>query len=248
MLPLSRLPRRAEAPEAPAATFRIGSAIPTLRSVRLLLLSVAVVLLSACSSTPLKHVVLGPDYQVSNVFRLSSGLPQGFRRVALLPLAIDPALEEAPTARQTLEPILLTELLKTKRFDVVRVSPEKLQQWSGRSHWSAEDKLPPDFLTKLNEETGCDGILFAELSRYRPYPPLALGWKLKLVAEPKGLTLWSVDELFDAGEARVVNSARRYENEHLKAGPSTDSPMILASPQRFGQYTLSSLLETLPTP
>jgi hypothetical protein len=203
---------------------------------------------TGCKTAPFNQIVLGPDYPVSNVFRVNGTLPPDLRRVAVLPLLVDPNQTDGAAGQQSLEPVLHTELLKTKRFELVWVSPEQLQQWTGKPLWTAEDKLPQNFLAKLREQTGCDAVLFSQLSRYHPYPPLILGWKLKLVTQNKAEVLWAVDEIFDAGEPLVSNSARRYEHEHQKGGPSTDSPMILASPQRFGHYTVYALLGTLPTP
>ena len=205
-------------------------------------------ILAGCQMAPPHKPIFGPDYQVSNVFHPVDPLPPELRKVAVLPLFVEPAQEDGATAQQSMEPVLRTELLKVKRFDLVWVSSDELRQWTGRKEWSAEDKLPPNLLAKLHEQTGCDAVIFSQISRYRPYPPLILGWKLKLIATKAPQILWAVDEIFDAGEPRVSNSARRYEMEHQKGGPVTDFPMILSSPERFGHYTVHALLATLPVP
>jgi len=122
---------------------------------------------------------------------------------------------------------------------------------------AGDEALPPEFFGRVSEATGCDGILFCQLTRYEPYQPLAVGWKFSLVANPppgpvsaremKDKILWSADEVIDAGEPGVANAARDYYAQHLRnEAPSADASTILSSPVRFGQYTLAALLDTLP--
>jgi hypothetical protein len=205
----------------------------------------SILLLAGCITGPLLHPVIGPDYQVSNVFRASDVLPTSLHRVAVLPLSTTELDPDMVAGQASLESVLQTELLKTKLFELVWVTPDALQRWTGRRSWDSKDALPPDFFPKLREKLACEGVLFCRLSRYHPYPPLVIGWNLKLIEVTQVKTLWAVDEIFDAGEPTVSNSARRYEQQHQKGGPYTDTPMILNSPQRFGHYTAWTVLSTL---
>ena len=60
------------------------------------------------------------------------------------------------------------ELEKTKRFDLVIISPEQLRQSTGQTAWRDEDALPPDFFNRLREACGCDAVFFTQLTRYYP--------------------------------------------------------------------------------
>jgi hypothetical protein len=205
----------------------------------------SLVLLLALTGCYTQKTAVGPVYHPSNVFRLGDTLPSSLRRVAVLPLTG----EEGPDAHagsQTLEPVLHTELLKTGKFELIVVSPDALRQWTGRKLWEAQDKLPADFFGKLHEQTGCDGVLFCRLSRFRAYPPLVIGWNLRLVETAKSETLWAIDDVFDAGEPTVLSAARHFQQQHQKSGPVIDSPFILNSPERFGHYTAWAVLGTLP--
>jgi len=196
---------------------------------------------------PLTDPVLGQGYQPRNVYRHAVELPGELRRLAVLPLtAADPgSIGEA--GRESLEPILRAELGKTRIFELVLVSPEQLQKWTGRPQWTAEEPLPPDFGDRLREAFGCDGVLFSQLTVYRPYGPLAVGWNLKLVDARQPRIWWSADEVFDAGDPPVANSARRYYHRHvLEKSALAESRSILESPRRFAQYTVDALLATLP--
>jgi len=50
--------------------------------------------------------------------------------------------------------------------------------------------LPPDFLDSLQRVYGCDAVLFCELSTFRAYAPLAVGWRMKLVDVRTRQILW----------------------------------------------------------
>ncbi len=218
---------------------------------RLLLALILWLFFSGCAterfSDALSDGVVGPSYQPKNVHRESPVLPAGLRRVAVLPLAR--AREDAllQAGQETLQPVLYEELSRAKAFEVIFVSPSQMKQWTGRTSWKAEEKLPRNFLDAFREKLGCDGVLFCQLTQFQPYQPVMMGWSLKLVESAEGRIWWAVDEVFDGGDQMVVNGARRYYLEHFQTAPSlADSRSILGSPQRFAHYTLGEILATLP--
>lgn len=198
----------------------------------------------------------GPSYQPSNIYRASNTLPPNVRRVAVLPLSTSGNSDAFDAGIETLEPVLHAELEKTKRFEVVYVSGDQLRHWTGRGKWRMDEALPATLFTNICETTGCDAVLFSQLTRYQAYQPPAIGWKFNLIQTPRGnvpgtdiksRTLWSADELLDAGNPTVSNAARSYYMKQIHSGgPAPDASTVLSSPTRFGQYTLSTLLETLP--
>jgi len=210
-------------------------------------LALLLLLLVGCR-TPPALPRLGPRYHPSNIYVASPVLPPDIRRVALLPIAPAIQSEAFQAGIDNYQPLIEGELDKTKRFDVAVVSPALLARLTGQPRWTGEEKLPADFFDKLHDETGCQAVFFAELTRYQPYQPLAVGWKLNLVANAGHKSLWSADEVFDAGNGEVADSARDYEEKDVRyEGPLADPDAILSSPSRFGQYTLHALLVTLPT-
>jgi hypothetical protein len=221
---------------------------------------VAAVLGAGCHVLPpLPSAVqdMGPRYHPSNVYRRTNALPPQIRRVAVLPIVTFGSTPFLKEGRDSLGPLLCAELEKCKRFEVIPVSPDQLTQWTGQPGWSTVDPLPPDFFKRVSDPTGCDAILFCQLTRFQPYQPLAVGWKFCLVAnlspgpvsaqEMKDKILWCAEELLDAGDTSVANAARDYYGQHLhNETPAADPASILTSPTRFGQYTLAALFDTLP--
>jgi hypothetical protein len=214
---------------------------------RLLVSLLVLGLLSGCKTASFSDPVVGAGYEPKNVYRWLNQLPVSVRRVAVLPTTCDTTQSDVQSGRDLLDSVIAEEFGKTRKFEIVTVSPEQLRVWTGRSNWRAEETLPPNLLKLLRQELDCDGVLFSRLTQYRAYPPLAVGLSLKLVEIEKAEFVWAVDEIFDASEPSVVNSARRYQltREQLPAALA-DSRSILNSPSGFGRYAAQSVFQTLP--
>ena len=210
-------------------------------------LAAGLLLCSGCAEQNQLRRSLAKPYHPANLHQSAGTLPLNLRRVAVLPLTTEEKDYAAQTGCTTLEPILIAELRKRALFEVVPVSREQLRAWTGKTGWRQEDTLPEELLIKVQKQTGCDGILFDHLSVYRPYPPLAVGWRMTLIDCAEQVTHWTVDEVFDAGSPSVIKSAQAYFRSQMSQ-PSVelDSTAVLTSPRRFGQYTASAALGPLP--
>lgn len=205
------------------------------------------VLAAGCAEQPRMRRALAQPYRPANMHQTTASLPSYLRRVAVLPLvAGEGTASDAALALGTLEPILLLELRKRAAFDVIPISRDQLRLWTGRTDWRQEEPLPPDFLSRIREQTGAEGLVFAQVAAYRPYPPLAVGWRLALVDTTTGTSHWSVDEVFDAGSVEVIKAAQTYARAQMNQ-PATelDSSAVLSSPSRFGQYAAAAVVATL---
>lgn len=202
---------------------------------------------AGCAENAQLRRTTAPPYRPVNYRLAPGGFPAEFRRVAVLPLTSNPQEPMAGDGVVTLETVFLGELRRRAVFEVVTVTKEELRAWTGQSTWRQEEPLPADFLSRIRQHTGCDGVLFAHLAVYRPYPPLAVGWRLRLVEHAQGRSLWETDEVFDAGSAEVIRAAQVYARQQQNQ-PATDldSLAVLNSPRRFGQYTAAALCALLP--
>ena len=187
-----------------------------------------------------------PEHAPDNFHQATAWLPGDLRRVAVLPVTAVEGEMMTDQVRVGLEQLVPDEVTRTKRFEVVNITPDELRRWTGKSHWTITEALPPDFFTGLRARLGCDAVVFAHLTSYRSYPPLVMGWKLHLVDTREPRTWWACDLVFDAGDRSVAQSALRFAQERQAGRGGTSEPrMILQSPGRFGQYTLAASLGTL---
>ncbi len=208
--------------------------------------AVALLAVAGCVERPRVRRALAPAYQPSNLHRAAPQLPAHLRRVAVLPLTSAEGDAAALSAVPQHESILLVELRKRGVFDVIVVTREQLREWTGRPEWRQDDALPENLLPRLQDQTGADGLLFAHLSAFRAYPPLATGWRLSLVDGATGKACWSVDEVFDAGSVEVIKSAQAYARGQMnQPAIELDSMGVLSSPSRFAQYSAAAVLGTL---
>lgn len=204
------------------------------------------IFLTGCSTKPLRDPIIGPDHQVRNVYRREMLLPVNVRRVAVLPMSHKAGIGDFARGRESLEPVYHNELAKVGRFELVFVEPKQLKEWTGKDRWDAYEELPLPLIHTVEDKTGAQAVLFSHLIEYKAYPPMVIGWRMKLVGDDLQ-AIWAVEEIFDAAEEPVSNSARRYDRGQVKNSSALeDSRSILLSPKRFGQYTLKAVLETLP--
>lgn len=180
-----------------------------------------------------------------NVFSYGRRLPNTVQRVAVMPLVCAQPRADLPEGREALSPVLLGELIRTKRFEVVSAGSESLRVRTGRSEWSGAEALPADFFESLRRSYGCDAVLFSELTVFRAYAPISVGWRFKLVDVRTRQILWSADEVFDAPPPSVAKETLSewcpYYRETAK-----DDWAVRNSPRQLGQYAAAQMFATLP--
>jgi hypothetical protein len=200
-----------------------------------------------------------------NVFVSSPLLPASLRRVVLLPLAHENSPAELSSGCEMLGPVLQAELIKAKKFEVVTASPKAIQNLTGQAAWTGAEVLPADFFGSLQRVYGCDAVLFCQLTAFRAYPPLLIGWRMKLVDVSTQKVIWAADEVYDASDLAVSKRAQEFQKQQegadkpqtffrrvwtwldRRSEPATDEPWtVLNSPRYFGQFSAAKLLQTLP--
>jgi hypothetical protein len=214
----------------------------------------------------LEAVAFGQNAKSQNVFLSSPALPENVRRVLVLPLTCESSRTELLDGCEMLDPILETELVKAKKFEVVPAGSAVLDSLTGQSAWTGGEILPSHFFDSLQRFYGCDAVLFCQLTTFCAYSPLSVGWRLKLVDVHTQKIIWAVDEAFDAGDPAVAKDAEQFQkqqqNVHGKTGSLLHSLVkyadrqppvalddqwsILNSPRYFGRYSAFKLLQTLP--
>lgn len=200
--------------------------------------------LTGCTTIHENDYVQGPDYEPENVY--VAPLAVSVQRVALLPVTVARDDRDHQNGVTALEPLLQRSLVSRQAFEVAPVSTAWLQRQTGQARWRLDEPLPADLIAQIQQAYGCDSVLFAELAEYHPYPPMRIGWHLKLVAGPEATIAWSANEIFDASRQDVVNSARRFYQAHQwGVRGNGHSRAILDSPRRFGAYSVSEVLRTL---
>ena len=187
----------------------------------------------------------GPFFVPSN-HTGDAQLPPTIRRVVLLPAAVGNVAP--PESGADLDPVLVTELQKRNRFEIVSISRAECRQQFRVEEFSTTGALPHDFMGVLRRRYAADAVLFVDVTVYKAYRPLAIGVRAKLATTGDDVRLlWTFDNVFSAADARVANSARRHFLESDRRGvPADITQGVLESPSQFAGYVAAETFATLP--
>lgn len=205
-------------------------------------------LAGGCSSVSKQFdpTYIGPFHSVGNIYQVPGGIPQEIHRVAVMPLTHAPGNRSAERGVPLMIRTVTEELARARAFEIIAITPTKLDNLIGHRSLRADDKLPYNFVPKIKEETGCQAVLFVELTTYRAYPPVALGWKLHLFDLETEELIWAVDEVFDVGQSPVANSLRRHIREHHSPhNAAATQLLVLDSPRELARYSLGEITDHL---
>jgi hypothetical protein len=210
----------------------------------------------------------GSNLKPDNIYTNGLALPASVKRVLVLPLAHETLPMDLASGCEILDPVLQSELIKTKKFELVTITPAELRNLTGQASWTGTEELPANFFSSLQRVYGCDAVLFCQLTTFHAYAPLSAGWRMKLVEASTQNMIWAADIVYDASDSVVAKDAQQFQKQQQGEGPqkapkkimetltswiyhepppvTEEQWTILNSPRYFGQYTLVKLLQTLP--
>jgi hypothetical protein len=173
-------------------------------------------------------------------------LPATIHRVILMPLA--GGTVASPESVAALDPVLIGALQLQNRFEVVPLTREECRRYFQVDEISSVSAIPANLMSVLVREYSADAVLFVDLTIYRAYHPLALGFRAKLATLTDAHLVWTFDNVYSADDPSVAGSATKYLKGRDQGGLPADLGTIdLDSPLRFGSYVSSSMFATLPT-
>jgi hypothetical protein len=146
-----------------------------------------------------------------------------------------------------IDDIFHQELAQERIFETIRMQTEQMKRVFGVERVSSAGELPENFLRKLEGMTNANGVLFVDLDSYRPYRPMSLGVRAKLVDIKTGEFMWAIDETFDTGHASIIVGSNQFqEKAQVRALSAKTSGSVLHSPRIFAKYIASTTFSTLP--
>ena len=209
-------------------------------------LFIATCLLGACQFSDRDKIVRKATPHIPTNLHAVERFPGNFQRVVVLPCHHEPQDE---MVLDYVDSVFRQELSKRRSFEPVFISRTELARMVGKTQLTPQEKLPESFLVRLlSEHPGVDGVMFLEVFAYRPYKPLALGVRGKLVDLHSGDFIWAIDETFDAGNASVIAAAENFQQRDQVTTFSRHSHgSVLSSPRAFAKYVADATFGTLPS-
>ena len=197
--------------------------------------------------------VIGPFHKPHNHHLTHGGWPDDTTVVAVMPLTSGRGDQWSEQGLELMQPVLTEELARFDLFEAITITPEKLTALTGVPRVRAHDALPSNFpaiIGALNKQRTdrriCNAVLFCELDTFRPYPPMAMGWKFRLFNLETSDLVWAFDEVFNVGDPRVNNSLRRYmRTQRMTHMDIFRDSLVIDSPRVLARYSLTTALETM---
>lgn len=204
----------------------------------------SILILSSCRKFKEEEVVAKAEpFKPTNIYPVER-LPLHFTRVVLLP-CFHP--DSDSTILKFCDQVFYQELAQERIFEIIQLSTNDLQDLFGYKRLPSTGRLPANFLKRIEDQTGANGVLFVDLDSYKPFRPMSLGVRSKLVDLKTGEFMWAIDETFDAGHASVVVGASQFQEvAQVRALSDRTSGSVLHSPRNFTKYVASTIFSTLP--
>jgi len=154
------------------------------------------------------------------------------------------------------------ELGKFLRLEVVQVSRTEMLGLCNAEQISSTEAISPEFLRMVRDKYAADAILFTEFTVFRPYRPIVIGVRSKLVEVPSMRLLWMSEGVVDSADPVVAMAASKYSQSSMrvrvmtpkapkkvdkpKEGSSGSNQIVLQSPRMFGGFVAHQMYSTLP--
>ena len=199
---------------------------------------------TSCRKFKEEEVVAKADpFKPTNIYPIER-LPLHFTRVVLLPCFHN---DLDNSILKFCDQVFYQELAQERIFEIIQLSTDDLHNIIGHKRLSSTGKLPANFLKIVEDYTGANGILFVDLDSYKPFRPMSLGVRSKLVDLKTGEFMWAIDETFDAGHASVIVGASQFQEiSQVRALSDRTNGSVLHSPRNFTKYVASTVFSTLP--
>jgi len=200
--------------------------------------------LGGCAMSALQKHPASPQVELGNVYR--PPLSGVLTRVAVLPLAGD---VQPPDALREMDKTFHAEFNKPERFEGIQVRRPELIDIIHQDQLYSTDRIPQELLIALRKKYNAEAVLFTDITYYRPYRPIAISVRTKLVDLRTNEVLWAIDSAFDSAEPGVATAARTF-SKLTEQNPgilkAADSSGVLLSPQRFARFVAREIFATLP--
>lgn len=161
-------------------------------------------------------------------------------RVALVEM--DSASNNAEIAAQISSAMFL-ETQKRQVFGLM-VVPRNHPAWRGlQENLASLQGLRQ--LQAAREALGCNGLLLGTVTRYEPYPHMAIGLRLKLIDLSDGQILWGLEQVWDASDKSIQKRIKTYLQDQRRAGQAVlHEELAVVSPLSFSKFVAYEVATT----
>ncbi len=205
-------------------------------AIRIIILSFTALVLAGCSTyyeTPAHssdYYYLNPEKSLSSV-----------GRAAVVELNNNSSY---PQVSGDITETLFQALQKKQIFGLV-VIRQADPQWQSL-------RLEPDTtytleqLVAIRKSLKCDAVLVGTITKYQPYPHMAIGLHLKLIDLTDGQLLWGLEQIWDSADKTTEQRMKDYFQSQVRSGFAPLNEQLLAvSPIEFLKFVSFEVAGTM---
>jgi len=101
-------------------------------------------------------------------------------------------------------------------------------------------------LEAIRKSLKCDAALVGTITRYQPYPHMAIGLRLKIIDLTQGQLLWGLEQIWDSADKTTEQRMKSYFQSQIRAGFAPINEQLLAvSPIEFFKFVAFEVAETM---
>jgi len=165
-------------------------------------------------------------------------------RVALVEL--DGASNYAEIAAEVTSSLFL-EAQKRQVFGLMAVAQDSPAWRSLQENLTSLQGLRQ--LQAAREALNCNGLLLGTVTRYEPYPHMAIGLRLKLIDLSDGQLLWGLEQVWDSSDGSIQKRIKTYLQDQRRTGQSSlREELVVVSPLSFSKFVAYEVAKTLERP
>jgi hypothetical protein len=184
--------------------------------------------------------------------------PAGMRRLAVLPIYSTRPIDQT---QRDMDGIFRAELSKVVKYEIVQVSRPDMASLINREAISSSEIIPSSVMAMLRQKYGVDAVLFTDFTLFRPYRPIAIGVRSKIVDVKTMDILWMADGILDSAEPDIADMATsfsesglqmRYISDKIPKGKQREqgsgNQIILQSPRLYAGFVAHEAFSSLAPP
>ena len=101
-------------------------------------------------------------------------------------------------------------------------------------------------LEAVRKSLKCDAVLVGTITRYQPYPHMAIGLRLKIIDLTQSQLLWGLEQIWDSADKTTEQRMKSYFQSQIRAGFAPINEQLLAvSPIEFLKFVAFEVAETM---
>ena len=184
--------------------------------------------------------------------------PAGMRRLAMMPIYANRPIDDL---QRDMDGIFRGELSKVVKYEIVQVPREEMLQLTSRESIFSSSVIPASVIKALRQKYAADAAMFMDFTVFRPYRPIAIGVRAKIVDLRNMEVIWVADGILDTAEPDVATLASQFAGMGLNVpyisptipkGKSREAAsgnqIILQSPRLFAGFVAHEAFSTLAPP